>query len=96
MSIYNWQGLNTGDNRAAQWAVVDHHFKPGTFLAVVEPYFKLMADGKHGVRVDSPESDVIWLDSLGPSDAAGWQEQGKEHFRLLRLDAWSHRDSCAL
>ena len=71
------------DTRAAQWAAVDRHFKPGAFLAVIEPYFKRMADGTHGVRVDSPESDVVWLDSLGPPDAAGWQEQGKEHFRLL-------------
>lgn len=29
-------------------------FAPGTIIAIREPFYKIMADGTHAVRVDNP------------------------------------------
>jgi hypothetical protein len=79
--IYNWPGLATARNSAERWAMTDEHFSPGTHLGVIEPYYKLMADGMHGIRIDNPETDLMWLASLATLDASGYRDQAKEHFR---------------
>jgi len=44
----------------------------GTILLVKEPFFKVMASGEYGLRVDHP-SDVIHVDKNDPRTPAAWR-----------------------
>ncbi|GLC48877.1 Mitochondrial import receptor subunit TOM70 [Pleodorina starrii] len=58
----------------------------GRAVAVLEPFFKRMADGTTGVRVDNP-LELVFLDSLDPADAASLQDDGRRHFQAAEYDA---------
>jgi hypothetical protein len=54
LHIYNMlpDSLNTV---AKKLAAAERKLPRGTHLAIVEPFFKMMADGDFGVRVDDPQ-----------------------------------------
>lgn len=62
-------------DRTSQWYAAERLFSRGRRIAILEPYFKLAADGTFLVRVDNPR-ELLWLDALGPSDADGWRAEG--------------------
>ncbi|KAK9804206.1 hypothetical protein WJX72_001253 [[Myrmecia] bisecta] len=85
--IYNMvpEGL---DLRQKQ-AFTERNLPRGTSVAILEPFYKLMADGNYGVRVDNP-AEVIFLERVGPADAAEWQEEGKRHFQAVEYQEAIH------
>ena len=68
-------------DRDSQWYAAERLFSQGRRLAILEPYFKLAADGNFLIRVDNP-LEVVWLDTIGPSDADGWREEGVCHLAM--------------
>ena len=57
-------------DRDSQCYAAESLFSQGRRLAILEPYYKLAADGNFLIRVDNP-LEVVWLDTIGPSDADG-------------------------
>lgn len=49
----------------------------GTILLIKEPYFKIMADGEYGLRVDHV-SDVIHIQGDNPRIPEAWKPQSME------------------
>ena len=69
---------NVGHNEAMCMRML----RKGAKILIQEPYFKLMRDGHHGVRVDD-FNDVIFVDRLGPcsgDNSQDWRDEGKKHF----------------
>ncbi|MEW5302765.1 MAG: hypothetical protein WDW36_005513 [Sanguina aurantia] len=61
VSFYN---MNPGGSWLERFASASRMFSKGRRVAIVEPYYKVMVDGLHGVRVDNP-AEVVRLGSLG-------------------------------
>jgi hypothetical protein len=56
----------------------------GARVAVVSPFFKLMADGRHGVRVDDAPGTFFLLG--GPeADVDRWREEARSHFQHMQF-----------
>ncbi|OQU93599.1 SET domain-containing protein [Cladophialophora immunda] len=70
-----------GDNDCA----IEDIAGEGMILIVREPYFKLMSDGEHGVRVDHL-SDVIYLPVYDERVPNCWQTKTAEF--ITSADAW--------
>lgn len=44
-----------------KYQAAERMFPPGTIISIREPFYKLMADGCYGVRVDNPKEVSVSL-----------------------------------
>lgn len=52
--VYNHPGVEAGPSFRHKLTAAQKVFARGSAVAILEPFYKLMADGTHGVRVDNP------------------------------------------
>jgi hypothetical protein len=64
-------------------------YRKGTKVVILEPFHKVMADGKFGVRVDNRQDVVFpsWVGPLAGDTATHWKEEGNRHFEAEELTA---------
>lgn len=60
VSFYN---MNPGGSWLERFASASRMFSKGRRVAIVEPYYKVMVDGLHGVRVDNPAEVCVSIRS---------------------------------
>lgn len=64
VSFYNTPQLEGIRGMTRRVAVAQQVFPKGQAVTILEPYYKMMADGSFGVRVDHPK-EVGWRDGSG-------------------------------
>lgn len=81
-------------NRVRDQAEADALFVLGRRLLVLEPYFKVMADGTQGIRCDNPNEVILLpLDEPAPAGAQNAmaaaearKAEGNRHFAAVQLE----------
>ena len=60
------------------------NFHLGRELIIIEPFYKVRADGTVGIRVDTPETEIF--DYPWPRNSVAWKELGNKFIKVRALD----------